>query len=99
MNTTDSISSKKNIIYRVKKFSSNVLKKFQTLDKIIVNMFDTDNYGPEDGQYMGFNRYPHNRSKNRPRSERELRRLNNMGLHSKRSYNTSRVAPSVKKSN
>jgi hypothetical protein len=99
MNTTDSTSSKKNIIYRVKKFSSNVLKKFHALDKVIMNMFDTDKYGPEDGQYMGFNRYPHNRSKNRPRSERELQRLNRMGLHNKRSYKSARVAPSVKKSN
>lgn len=57
---------------------------------------DNDKFGPEDGQYMGFNRYPHSISKNRPRSTRELNRLSNMGLYKKSSYGRRKIVPHTK---
>jgi hypothetical protein len=91
-------TSKKSVVYHLKKIGSSLFRKLCVVDNAIINIFNTDEYGPEDGQYMGFNQYPHNRSKNRPRSERELQRLNSIGLRSKGSYKSGRVVPTGKKS-
>ncbi len=91
-------TSKKSVVHSLKKIGSSLFRKLCAFDNAIINMFNTDEYGPEDGQYMGFNRYPHNHSKNRPRSERELRRLNSIGLRSKGTYKSGRVVPTGKKS-
>lgn len=90
MSQSDNTSSKinkKTFVYYLRNICSSSWNALSTLSQ------SNEKFGPEDGQYMAFNLYPHSISKNRPRSTRELKRLNNMGLYKSSSYGRRKVAP------
>lgn len=76
-------------------FERRVFQEFKKVGSAILHVLsiinsNNDLYGPEDGQFMGFNRYPHCRSKTRPPSTREL---NSMRARNHSHYRQHKVAP------